>query len=338
LDKRRLRGRAFFWLVDTFMLGFYHVTSFLTLLPASVFYPMVRALAAFLFYARRAARRNLVENIANAMPEIAGDRRALERIGRGTYSSLLFAIPDLIYFKRHPLRFMRGLDVQGLEHLERADSEGKGVLGLLVHHGNAHKHVFMVLLEKPYMLVMSNPETASAVPRYTSKLVSTTFSLAEDSEELVIWVGPGFDTKKDVRDALVAGNRVGIPCDVDGKRVVKFFGRPGALADGIAHWAYDTGAPIVPITLLRTGRPYENTLVIAEPLSYELTGDRKTDVHTIMQAVASGVEDIVRLAPEQWMSWFGLRKWWGDAEEYAVEAAAEAEVALPVLSTARRPA
>jgi len=185
LEKRRPRGRAFFWLVDSFMLGFYYVTSFLTLLPASVFYPMVRALAAVLFYARGAARRNLVENIANAMPEIAGDKRELERIGRGTYSSLLFAIPDLIYFKRHPLRFMRGLTVEGLENLEKADQEGTGVLGLLVHHGNAHKHIFMVLLEKPYMLVMSNPETASAVPRYTGKLVSTTFSLAEDSEKLV---------------------------------------------------------------------------------------------------------------------------------------------------------
>ena len=77
MEKRRLRGRAFFWLVDSFMLGFYYVTSFLTLLPASVFYPMVRALAAVLFYARGAARRNLVENIANAMPEIAGDKREL---------------------------------------------------------------------------------------------------------------------------------------------------------------------------------------------------------------------------------------------------------------------
>jgi lauroyl/myristoyl acyltransferase len=323
LDKRRLGGRAFLWLVDTFMLGFYYATSFLTLLPASVFYPMVRALAALLFYARGAARRNLVERIASAMPEIAGDKRELDRIGRGAYSSLLFVVPDLIYCKRHPQRFMGGLKVEGLENLEKADEDGKGALVVSAHHGNAHKHIFMILLKKPCILVTYDPETASTVPRYYSKLVSTNLSLVEDSEELVIWVGPGFDTRKDVRDALIAGNRVGIPCDVGGKRVVKFLGRPAALADGVAHWAYDTGAPILPIALLRTGRPYQYRLVIGEPLSYELTADRKTDVRTILQAVTISMEDIIRLAPDQWMGWFGLSKLWEDAESFAIEAAAK---------------
>ncbi len=319
------------------MLAFYYVTAILTFLPASIFYPLVRALAAVLFHVRGGARRNLTENIANAMPELAGDRRELNRIGRGTYSSLLFAIPDLIYFKRRPRRFMEGLSVEGLENLEKADEEGKGVLCLLVHHGNAHKHIFMFLLGKPYMLVMSDPVTASAVPRYTSKLVRTTFSLAEDAERLAIWVGPAFDTKKDVRDALFAGNRVGIPCDVGGRRVVRFFGRRAALADGIAHWAYDTGAPIVPVTLLRSARPYDNTLVIGEPLSYELTGDRRTDVLRIMQAVANGIEDVIRLAPDQWMSWFAIRQWWADAGELAAEEEREAAVAPPVLAAVKKP-
>jgi lauroyl/myristoyl acyltransferase len=201
-----------------------------------------------------------------------------------------------------------------MENLEAADAEGKGVLCLLAHHGNAHKHVFMYAVGRPYRLVMWHPDT-TPVPRYTRRLISTTRAMGSGSDDFVIWVGPGFDTIKEVAESLEEGRRVGIPFDVCGNRVVEFFGRPSAVADGMGHWAFDAGCPIVPITLLHTPNPYKCRLVIGEPLSYELTGERKADIGAIMQAVATAGEELIRLAPDQWMSWFGLWQWWTEAGE-----------------------
>ena len=56
-------------------------------------------------------------------------------------------------------------------------------------------------------------------------------------------------------------------------------------------------------------------MAIDEPVSYELSGDRKAEVKAIMQAAVKAGESLVRLAPEQWMSWFGLWHWWSEAEK-----------------------
>ncbi len=305
---------AFLAILDYGMLALYQVAAFVALvLPASIFYPFLKAVSAGIYYGRSRARRNLIRNISCAFPEVT-DHRELNRIGRGAYSSLLLSIPDLIYLKRNPQRFLKGLEVEGMENLEAADAEGKGVLCLLVHHGNAHKHIFMVAIGRPYRLVMWHPET-TPVPKYTRKLVDTTLAMGSGSDDLVIWVGPGRDTIKEVSESLTGGQRVGIPFDVSGKRVVELFGRPAALADGMGHWAFDAGCPMVPVTLLHTSNPYRCKLVIGERLRYEPTGERRADVGAIMQAAATAGEEVIRLAPEQWMSWFGLWHWWSQADE-----------------------
>lgn len=296
------------------MLGHYYFTRTLaTILPAGVFYPLGNAFIALLYCARPRVRRDLRRKISDAMPEVT-DTRELDRIGRGAYAALLYVVPDFVYFRKHPERVMRELEVEGIENLERADARGLGVLVLHVHHGPAQKHAIMARIGRPYALVMWHPDN-TPLPGYTMKLALEGDRLGGDPDKPVIWVGPGYDTIREVREHLAAGKRVAMAIDVAGKCKVDFFGRPAALADGLAHWALDSGATVLPVAVLRTRRPYRFRLIICEPVSYELSGDRKADVKTIMQAAAKAGESLVRLAPEQWMSWFGLWHWWSKGRE-----------------------
>ena len=320
-----LKRRIFLHAVEDVLLGLYYSSIVLArALPAPVFYALVKLFGAFLYYSRPRVRSDLRAKVSTAMPEVT-DSRELDRIGRGAYCALLLNVPDFALFRRNGDRFVNGLEIAGMENLERAEAKGKGVLLSLTHMGRtALLHTVMARLEKPYTLVMWHPDT-TPVPRYTMKMVMEGWMLGCDPDNLVIWVGPDYDTMGEVREALAQGKRVAVLSDVSGKRSVELFGRRAALADGIAYWAYESGTPIVPATLIREKRSFRSKVVIGQPLSYELSGDRKTDIDAIMREVACSSETMIRKAPEQWMSWFGLWQWWSEAME--LDEACEKELA-----------
>jgi hypothetical protein len=47
------------------------------------------------------------------------------------------------------------------------------------------------------------------------------------------------------------------------------------------------------------------------------SGDRDKDIRSVMGEVAAAAESMIRDAPGQWMSWFGIRGLWG--QERALE-------------------
>lgn len=318
-----IRRRAFFFAVESVMLANYRLAGLLTrLLPPAVFYRLVEGLGALIYYSRPRAREGLRGKISVALG--ITDSRRLDRIGRGAYSALLLNVPDSFYWLKHHERFMEGLEVQGLENLRRADAAGKGVLIHMTHTGRSPLlSVAMAGLGLPFTLVMFHPE-ATPVPRYTMKMVLLGARQRLDPDNLAIWVGPGHDTAGMVREALAAHKRVGVPFDVLGRRVVDFFGRPAALTDGMARWAIETGVPIVPAALLRTKDAYGSRLVIGEQFDFGLTGDREADVDAVMRLVAGAGERMIREAPEQWMSWFGLWHWWKAGRDAREKKAAKA--------------
>lgn len=314
MERESFKRKAFFRVVEDVMLGLYYLTRLLTLIPPAAFYPLVRGFGAAFYYGRPRVRRDLREKISDALGGGAGNR-GLDRTGRGAYEALLLNVPDLIYWERDGDRFMRELEVEGIEHIRAADAAGRGVLIHMTHLGRSPLlHAAMARLGLPFTQVMWHPDT-TPVPRYTMKMVLQAAKLGCDPENLVIWVGPGHDTVGEVRAALAAGKRVGVPFDVQGKRAVDLFGRPAALADGIAHWALDSGAPILPAVVTRGRGAYRSRLIVREPLAVEPTGDREADVASVMAQVAGAGEAMIRTAPEQWMSWFGLWHWWSLGEK-----------------------
>jgi lauroyl/myristoyl acyltransferase len=313
-DSIKERPHFLFRLLEGTFMAMAYATRFLSfILPPSLLYLIPRSMGAVFFYARPGMRRRLEAKISDAMPEIS-DPHELSRIGRQACGSMFMPIFDVFTLSRHGERYMQGLSIEGEENLAEAEALGKGVILTGAHIGAlAIAHAVMARLGKPYTPIAFNPDN-TIMPRYIEFLEFYGGFLGCDVEEPVFFVGEE-DIIPRVRQHLASGKRIGINFDVDGSGTIEFFGRPAALTSGLAYFSYDTGAPVIVVALLRGKRPLENRMVILEPIFCDPTAERTTEVARVMREVTRKGEQLIRMAPGQWMSWFGLWQWWDTARE-----------------------
>lgn len=297
------RSPLFFKVLDLIMLGAFHLSRRLVqLIPPRVVYALAGLAGLAGLALRPRMRRRLLASIAEAMPE-AGRWRVF-RIALGSASMFFKPMPAFFLFGKHKQRYMSELRVEGLHHLEEADAQGKGVLVLCTHVGP-----FVLLLPTLTNLGFTyTPVTYQAedtpLPRYLTAMQWYGAGLGCDHDLPVIF--PGADASRQISEALARGKRVGITIDAPGNSVVELFGRPAGLGTGMAHFALGSGAPIVPAVILDGNGGFRRRLVIYPALSYELTGDKRTDIAAIMREVVTAGERQIREDPAQWLSWFGL--------------------------------
>lgn len=308
------RNWVFFRLLEVLLLAVFNFNRLLvSVLPPKTVCAMARNLGNLVYRLHPRVRSKLLETLKSALPEIE-DQEELERLAMATCSAPIMATLELIIFKKHRQEMLEKMEIKGMEYLDRADERGKGVIIFAPHIGGfALAQPLMVILGKGYAPVILNP-AASPVPRYILSVALYTMRIAYDRNLPVFWAG-GQDVVPRMRKHLEEGKRIGMTIDVEGGSVMEFFGQPTSMTSGIGHFALDTGAAIIPMTLLRTEDPLKYELTIYEPLTYELTGDRKRDLKNIMDAVVACSEEMIRLAPEQWMGWFGLPEWRKKAQE-----------------------
>lgn len=312
-EGEKQKPNIFFSAADIALTLMFNLTRLLAYtMPPALTYHLLRGIGSLLFYMRPGMRRRLVAKIGEAMPQVT-DPRELERIGRDACGAFLLPMFDFFTLERHGDRFMRELTVEGMENLEKAESLGKGVLLTSVHAGwIAVIHAVAYRLGKVYTPIAFNPKN-TRLPRYVGSMEIQGFFLGSDPEAPVFWVGR--DTVKKVHEHLRKGKRVGLTFDVDGNSIVEFFGRPAALASGLAHFSYDTGAPIVPFVLLRGRKIFDNRLIFYPPVFPDSEAERSGELSRILREVVAAGESMITEAPGQWMSWFGLWQWWANAEK-----------------------
>jgi KDO2-lipid IV(A) lauroyltransferase len=67
-----------------------------------------------------------------------------------------------------------------------------------------------------------------------------------------------------------------------------------------------TGAPIIPVFLVRDGESEHHRIVILPEIEPANTGDREADIRTTTQRCSAAFEDMVRQHPDHWI-WFHKR-------------------------------
>ena len=82
---------------------------------------------------------------------------------------------------------------------------------------------------------------------------------------------------------------------------VPFFGVPASTNAGLALIALRTGAPVVPVFLVREGRSARHVVHVLPFLYAERTGDLAADVVRNTERFSQIFEDMVRRYPEQWL-------------------------------------
>ncbi len=305
--------------IDVSLLGLFNFSRFLArFLPPAVLVSMADGIGYVLYYLRRGRRGYLLKVMGEALSDIKDDRE-LKRLARKASGAALRAMLDLVLLEQHTDKIMDRLilDQKWIERYDEYRAAGGGLIIFTPHLGGiAINPCLAALLNRAYTPVIMDPET-TPIPRYLTALMEVGNKLGSDPDNPAFWAGQ--DSIGKVREHLARGGCAALTFDVGGSTVVDFFGRPAAMASGVAHFACDSNAPMASGFFKRGKGPLDYELIGCPDISYTLTGDRDQDVKTILAQVIEFGEQMIRMVPEQWIGWFNLRDWRKRAQQILEE-------------------
>ena len=183
--------------------------------------------------------------------------------------------------------------IEGFEHIEAGLERGKGVIVALPHLGGWEwAGAAMALRGHRLLAVVEKIEPPELLAWFAEQRAAIGID--------VVALGP--DVSTTVLKALRDNRIVCLLCDrdIEGDGVeVEFFGERTTLPGGPATLALRTGATLVPAAVyFRSGRDHEG--VVRPPIPVERVGRLREDIARITQALAYELEQLIRVAPEQW--------------------------------------
>lgn len=186
-----------------------------------------------------------------------------------------------------------GYSYAGFGPVEAAAARGKGVILAMPHLGGWEWAGFWVSR-------IGRHRVAAVVEALEPPELFDWFRAYRESLEMeIIPLGP--DAGRSVMAALRQSSMVCLVSDRDiggGGVEVEFFGERTRLPAGPAALALRTGAPLFPSVVYLEGRGVRG---LARPaLDTQRRGRFREDVARITQALAYELEDLIRVAPEQW--------------------------------------
>jgi KDO2-lipid IV(A) lauroyltransferase len=273
----------------------------LRLLPYAVLQKSLSGLVAWLGtrYLRGQSEKNLL--LAFGQDLSAAER---ERIIGGVARNLGRFVAETVAMKRRGGGFFdRVIDPGDLPQVgARLLAAGKGAIGVTGHVGNWEllAHHCARLFPGRFCAVVAN----RLGNRWMNALVErerAASRLATIYQE---------DSPRKILRVLAENNSVGIVPDQDVDAIrgtfVDFFGKPAYTPTGPAWLAVRSGAPILPLFLVREGRGLR--FLVDEPIWPNAGAtDEQAEVERITRAWCSAVERVIRKYPDQWV-WFH-RRW-----------------------------
>lgn len=255
-------------------------------------------LGGLLFYRLDARRRAALRaNLRQVLgPEVPP--RRLERMVRrgfvsyGRYWAEAFRLEDL-----SKQEIIRRMALVGREHLDKALAAGNGIVFATPHLGNWDVGgAWLVANGYPLTVVVERLRPVEVYERFVAYREALGMRLLP--------LDDGSETFRQVIRALQDGQLVALVCDRDltGRGVpVTIFGRRTTMPGGPASLALRTGAALLPAAIYQDRRrPGWWDAIVLPPLRVEPSGDTRTDVAALTQALASAFEQLIARAPEQW--------------------------------------
>jgi Kdo2-lipid IVA lauroyltransferase/acyltransferase len=246
---------------------------------------------------RRIARINL----GIAFPERSGAEH--RRILRASCRNLGRVAAEFCHFSRltaeNMSQFVSFAD-RGAWERAIATADEKGAVIATAHFGNWELLAYIHgLLGRPVTLVhrpMHNPLFDDAITAIRGG--AGTRSIKKKA------------AAKEALRALKRHQILVIPSDQNQTRTagvfIDFFGKPACTTPGAARLAMLTGAPVLPVFLVREGESERHRIEIFPEIELVASGDRDADIRTNTQRCSDVIEAMLRRYPEQWI-WFHKR-------------------------------
>jgi len=231
------------------------------------------------------------------------DPKEIERLAKDVFFNLILTPLEMIYAYIHPFeKLLLKIEIRGKEYLDSALAKGKGVIALGSHVGPFTLVGARLSLEGYSFNLIINQEN---FPRVWKRLGDRQRRLGQNPFP----VKPITSSFKKSLNCLRRNEILYIIADDRQRRggiPVQFFGQIASTAPGPAIFSLKTGAPILPVFIVREkGVPH--TLFIGSPIEIERTGDEKKDTELLTAKFTKAIEDIVRQYPSQW-PWLN-RRW-----------------------------
>jgi len=246
-------------------------------------------------------RRRIARNLQIAFGNTT-DNKKLAQIAQSLSENLGLNFAETLISstaKKKPL--LDSIQIHGIEHLEKALSHGKGVLAFSAHLGNFTLIGLKMAAEGyPFHMLVKDP-------RYPA--VAEAFHVMQEGQGgNFIYVEPWERALRQILSCLRKNEIVCILADEKKSKtgvLVDFFGYPAPTAPGPAVLALRTGAPLVPIFIVRSNDGLHH-IYIEPQLELSLNGDRSSDIPAVVSAYTKVIENFIRMYPDQWF-WINNR-------------------------------
>lgn len=240
--------------------------------------------------------------LANLRLAFGGEKSAgeLRAIARRVFENLGKNAFELIRFPRINEKNIDALvTIDNPARLNRAFEKGAGVIIITAHIGNWELMAATLRLKGYPGVTVGRRIYFHKYDRYLNYLRKT-------HDVNVVYRD---DSPREILKILKENRIVGIVADQDVDSVagvfVNFFGHPAYTPAGPAALAKTTGAPLVPVFIIRkNGR---HVLFVEEPVELADTADKEKDLVENTQRWSNVVESYIRRYPEQWV-WMH-RRW-----------------------------
>lgn len=204
-----------------------------------------------------------------------------------------------------PADLARMVQVEGREHITEALKKGKGVILLAMHFGSWEiANAACGHMDIPYRMFV-RPQTRH------SRLADLLASYRSMGGSVVLSRGSG--TRDFVR-ALKNNEVIGMVVDQGGRDGwrVPFFGREASMSVGALRMGWKMGTPVCFSVILRQGDG-RHRMVIHPPLSWPSIDDPQEAVREGLARVVALMERYIRQAPADYMWFYKVWKYTGEA-------------------------
>jgi len=273
-------------------------------LPLKVVVSFSRILGTLTFYLYGKFRERVVGNLSLAFGK-EKDLKEIRRLAKEIFFHFSLTPLETIYLASNvfPLeRFILNIKIEGKEHLDAALACGKGVIALGAHLGSFTLLGTRLAVEGyPFNLIVN----VGRLPQLWGKLADYQQTVGQRT----IPLKPTSTSIKKSLNCLRRNEIIYMVADEQQRRrglPVSFFGQTAFTPAGPAIFSVKTGAPILPMFVVRKGE-LNRTLVIKSPIEIERTTDEKKDIERLTVLFTKVIEEMVRQYPSQW-AWLN-RRW-----------------------------
>jgi KDO2-lipid IV(A) lauroyltransferase len=261
-----------------------------------------------MFYLYKKYRKRVIGNLLIAF-EREKDLHEIKKLARKVFFHFTLTPLEAVYIAANPLeRFLLKMNIKGRECLDAALAKGNGVIALGAHLGS-----FPLLGVR--LAAEGYPLNTIINEANFPKLMKRIDTYARKMGQKLFFPKPAATSVKKSLNCLRRNEILYLVADEQQRRgglPVPFFGQKAFTAPGPAIFSLKTGAPILPMFVLR-GNGIERTLVIGNPIEIERTFNEKKDVEMLTAKFTEAIEEAVRRYPSQW-AWLN-RRWKLPAQE-----------------------